>query len=99
MKNNLLNNYILQVTFMHIIQVAAVVMAAAGLLSVLSDVMPFWLGRSIFGATIMLMLYSIKQSASAVTAMNDLVWQSAFYETNRPPNSGNVTPFGERRGG
>ena len=100
MKNNLLKDYILQVTFMHIIQIAAVVMAVAGLLSVLSAVMPLWLGRAIFGATVTLMLYAIKQSADAVTAMNDLVWQSAFFEANRPPgNSGNVTPIGERRGG
>jgi hypothetical protein len=99
MKNNLLKNYILQVTFMHTIQVAAVVMAVVGLLSVLSAVMPLWLGRAIFGAAVMLMLYSIKQSADAVTAMNDLVWQSAFYEANRPADgSGNVTPLGERRG-
>src|SRR4051794_8470463 len=87
MQNNLLNGYILQITFMHIFQISAAIIAAAGLISVLLDHVPASVSRSIFALTLMLTAYAIKQAVGAVTAMNDLVWQSAFFEANRPAGS------------
>ena len=98
MKNNLLNNYILQITFMHVFEVVAVVATANGLVSVLLSNVPLWLSRLIFAGCLTWTAYAVKQAVVAVTAMNDLVWQSAFFESNRPVTSaGNViSAFGDR---
>jgi hypothetical protein len=87
MQHNLLNAYILQITFMHIFQIGAAIVSALGLVVVLLDHVPPILSRAIWAFTIMFTAYAIKQAVSAVTAMNDLVWQSAFFETNRPAGS------------
>ena len=91
MKNNLLNGYILQIEFMHIGQIGAVIAAGVALVAILLDIVPLIAERVIFALTLMFTAYAIKQAVSAVTAMNDLVWQSAFFEANQPPSSGNVT--------
>jgi hypothetical protein len=97
MRAGLLADYLLQITYMHIFQVAAVIFSAAGLVSILLDSIPMWIGRSVFGITIALTMYAIKQAANAVTAMNDLVWQSAYFESNRPQSGpGNVVGIGDR---
>jgi hypothetical protein len=99
MKNNLFNDYILQIEFMHIGQIGAVIAAGVALIAVLLDKMiPLAIERVVFALTLMLTAYAIKQAVSAVTAMNDLVWQAAFFESNKPAEGGNVTSL-ERRGG
>lgn len=89
MRNGLLNDYILQITFMHIFQIGAVIVSAIGLVTLLLDNIPLVLSRIIFGMVVLFTMYAIKQAIDAVTAMNDLVWQSAFFEVNKPA-SGNV---------
>jgi hypothetical protein len=96
MKNNLLNDYILQIEFMHISQIGAVIAAGVALAVALLDRIPLVIDRIVFALTLMLTAYAIKQAISAVTAMNDLVWQAAFYEANQPTGN-NVTSFGERK--
>ena len=92
MKNNLLNNYILQIEFMHAGQLSAAIAAGVALVMALLDNIPLVAERIVFGLVLMFTAYAIRQAANAVTAMNDLVWQSAFFETHRPPaGSGNVT--------
>lgn len=99
MQNNLLNDYILQITFMHIFQIGAVIMSAIGLVTILLDDLPLLLSRIVFGAALAFTMYAIKQAVDAVTAMNDLVWQSAFFESHRPVASGsNVVPVRGERG-
>jgi hypothetical protein len=44
----------------------------------------------IFGAVLLFTMYAIKQAINAVTVMNDLIWQSAFFESNRPTDPSNV---------
>lgn len=92
MRNNLLNNYILQITYMHIFQIGAVITSAVGLIAVLLDAIPLVVSRILFGTALLFTMYAIKQAIDAVTAMNDLVWQSAFYESNRPGSGSNVVP-------
>jgi hypothetical protein len=91
MKNNLLNDYILQIEFMHIGQIGAVIISGVALVAVLLDKVPLLAHRVIFGLTFMLTAYAIKQAVSAVTAMNNLVWQAAFFETHQPTEGGKVT--------
>lgn len=93
MKNQLLNPYLVHITFMHIVQISAVLVAALGLVTVIMDVVPLGADRAIFAVTIALTIYSIKQALSAVRAMNDLVWQAAFFETHKPKEGTNVTPL------
>jgi hypothetical protein len=93
MRNNLLNNYILHITYMHIFQIGAVVASVLGLIAVLLDDVPMSVSKTVFGTAIFFTAYAIKQAVDAVTAMNDLVWQSAFFEAHRPPAAGsNVVP-------
>jgi len=94
MKNDLLNDYILHIEFMHAGQICAVIASGVALVGVLLNNVPLLAQRAIFGLTLALTAYAIKQAVSAVTAMNDLVWQAAFYETNKPAEGGgNVTPM------
>ncbi|MBR1275615.1 hypothetical protein [Bradyrhizobium sp. AUGA SZCCT0283] len=90
MKNGLLNDYILHITYMHIFEVVAVVATANGLVSALLPNIPLLLSRLIFAGCLMWTAYAVKQAVTAVTAMNDLVWQAAFFEANSPSASGNV---------
>ncbi len=93
MKNNLLNDYILQIEFMHMGQIGAVIASGAALIAVLLDKVPLLAQRIIFGLAFMFTAYAIKQAVSAVTAMNNLVWQAAFFETHQPAEGGNVKPM------
>jgi len=92
MRNNLLNGYILQITYMHIFQIGAVIVSAAGLIAVLLDEVPLLASRIVIGFALLFTMYAIKQAVDAVTAMNDLVWQSAVYESNLPASGSNVVP-------
>jgi hypothetical protein len=91
-RNDLLNSYILQITYMHIFQIGAVVVSAVGLVAVLLDEVPLLASRIVIGFALLFTMYAIKQAVDAVTAMNDLVWQSAFYESNLPVSGSNVVP-------
>lgn len=93
MRNNLLNDYILHIEFMHVGQIGAVIASGVALVAVLLNQVPLLAHRIIFGLTLMLTAYAIKQAVSAVQAMNDLVWQAAFFETNQPTEDGKVTPM------
>jgi hypothetical protein len=74
MKNNLLNTYILHIEFMHAAQIGAVIASGVALVAVLLNHVPLLAQRFVFGLTLMLTAYAIKQAVSAVTAMNDLLW-------------------------
>ena len=58
MKNNLLNNYILHIEFMHVGQIGAVIAAGVALVVVLLDNIPLVAQRVIFGLTLMLTAYA-----------------------------------------
>ena len=97
MQNGLLNDYILHITFMHIFEVVAVVATAIGLVTVLLPNVPLWLDQLIFAACLSSTAYAVKQAVTAVIAMNDLVWQAAFFESNKPQETnGKVVGFGNR---
>lgn len=95
MKSNLLGSYLLHITYMHAFQIFAALAAAVGLVSVLIDKVPLIVDRAIFAVSLALTIYAIKQAFGAVTAMNDLLWQAAYYELNRPPivGQGNAVPM------
>src|SRR5262249_41964795 len=83
MKNELLGSYLIVITYMHAFQMFAALAAAIGLVSVLIDNVPLWVDRTIFSVALTLTVYALKQAFGAVTAMNDLLWQAAYYELNR----------------
>lgn len=89
-KNNMLNSYIVHIHYMHVFQILSVLASAIGLVSILFDQVPLYIDRIIFGTALWLTLYAIKQASDAVTAMNDLVWQAAFFELNKPGQGAKV---------
>jgi hypothetical protein len=98
MKNNLLGSYILHISYMHVFQIFAGLAAVVGLVSVLIPDVPIGVDRAVLAVSLTLTIYAIKQAFGAVAMMNDLVWQSAFFEINRPPMAqGNVVPLGGER--
>lgn len=94
MNTRLLNPYIVHMTYMHIFQIVAIVVSGLGLVEILVEGTPAWLDRIVFAATIAFTAYSIKQAVGAVTAMNDLIWQAAYYEANKPDADKKVVPIG-----
>jgi hypothetical protein len=90
MRNKMLNAYILHITFMHIFQIAAVAATGGGLIVLLFDGVPLIVSRIIFGMVLLFTMYAIKQAIDAVTMMNDIIWQSAFFENNLPAAVRNV---------
>lgn len=80
----MLNDYIVHINYMYFTEIVASVACVVGLVTVLIDVIPVWIGRVVFGVSLAFTAYALKQISSAVTAMNDLVWQAAFFESNKP---------------
>ena len=78
--NGLLNGYIMYVSYIHIVQLCAVVVSAAGLISVLLDVGSIWADRAILALSIACTMYSIKQASAAISGMHDLIWQKATFD-------------------
>jgi hypothetical protein len=93
-KNNLLNDYLTHITYINVVQVIAVILSTAGMvLCLFEDVSPIY-DRIALGASVAVMVYALKQTLDSLTAMNDLAWQSAYFEINRPRDAnGNVIPF------
>lgn len=91
-EKNLLSDYLVHISFMHVAQVLSVVFCGVGLVSVLFDGLWSWLDRSILAAAIASMTYGLKQSLDAVTMMNDLAWNAAIFERhkNKPQGGPNV---------
>lgn len=96
-KNDLLNKYIVSISFIHGLQLLAVVLSAVGLVSVLIDVKYLILDRLFFSAMLFGSIYAIYQAASAVSIMNDLLWQKSIFDEHME-NLGNpnVVPMGGR---
>ncbi|MGE3246977.1 MAG: hypothetical protein AB7F96_04375 [Beijerinckiaceae bacterium] len=98
-EKDLLNAYLVHITFMHIVQVAAIFVSGFGLVTILLPMLPMWADRTVFGLSVGLTAYALVQAMSAVTAMNDLVWQSAIFErAMKETKSSNVTPLPSRGG-
>lgn len=93
-KNNLLSPYIVHITYMHAFQILAALSAVIGLSLLCVDGMPILAERAILGTTLTFTIYAIKQAFGAVGVMNDLVWQAAYYEVNKPQlGQSNVVPL------
>lgn len=97
--NQLLNHYLVHISVMHFIQVAAVFVSGVGLMTVLFSGIPNWADRIVLAVVITAISFGLKQAVDAVTAMNDLVWQSAVFERHiqNMGASNNVRPLSERR--
>jgi len=94
-RNNLLNPYITHITFINMVQVISVIASGIGLVMVLVENIPILYDRIALSAILALMIYGLKQTIDALTAMNDLVWQAAYFELNHPKDGtvGNVAQF------
>lgn len=87
-RNKLLGKYIVTVTFIHGLQLLAVVASAVGLFVVLVDVIWPWLDRAILGVMLFFSIYAIQQAAASVTIMHDLVWYKAAFDEHHEAGGG-----------
>jgi hypothetical protein len=80
LENKLLNGYIFYVSFVHITQIAAIVITF-GAMIVLLCLAPSALENQIsFGLMCAASIYSVKTAVNAVRVMQDLVWQKAVFD-------------------
>lgn len=79
-EKKLLNHYLTHISFMHLVQLAAIAFSGVGLITVLVDVPSIWIDRVIFASAIAFTIYGLKQAADAVSAMNDLAWQASYFQ-------------------
>jgi hypothetical protein len=81
--NALLNDYILYIDFVHIAQLAALIVSFLSLLILLCAFPSDIFDRVAFGILLAASAYAIKQAAAAVKVMHDLVWQKAIFDNHR----------------
>lgn len=94
-----LNDYLVHISFMHFVQILAVVFSGVGLVSVLFNQLPLLADRTVLGLSFTFTLYGLKQALDSVTAMNDLAWHSATFERHKAATSNNVVrAFGSKNG-
>ena len=79
---NLLNRYILYVSFVHGAQIFAVIVSGSGLLLVLLATGNTLIGQIMIAFAVAATTYGIKKAADAITAMHDLIWQKAIFDDN-----------------
>jgi hypothetical protein len=97
-EKELLNPYLVHIGVMHWAQVAAVLASGVALVAVLIAETPAWAQRALFGLTVATTVYAIKQAVSAISMMNDLVWQAGVFEAlSRRAQQG--SPLSTVRGG
>jgi hypothetical protein len=96
-RNNLLNKYVVTISFIHGLQLLSIVASASGLIALLVEIPYLIVDRILFGVMGFASIYAIQQAASAVAIMNDLLWQkSIFDEHNEAANNPKVVPMGNR---
>ena len=96
-RNKLLNKYIVTISFIHGLQLLAIIASGIELISVLINVQYVLIDRGLFGFMVFSSIYAIKEAASAVAIMNDLLWQkSIFDEHHEKATDPNVVQMGSR---
>jgi len=94
-RNELLNKYLVTLTFIHGLQLFSIIVSASGLVILLMDISYLFIDRSIFGLIVFGSIFAIQQATSAVAIMNDLVWQKAtFDEHEENSRKSKVVPIG-----
>lgn len=97
----MLNTYFFFVDFIHLTQIAALVVSGAGLILGLyaaGEWTPIWLHRMVFAATLATCLYALRYAVGSVTLMQDLVMARIAYEDHVARQGSNVTPIQPRNG-
>jgi len=92
----LLSHYIFYVGWVHLWQLIAIIVSAAGLLIVLVDLVPLFWEQIFFGLMIGITGYAVHQASGAVTAMQDIVWYRSIFEAHIE-NDG-VVPLNRNQG-
>lgn len=94
-RNGLLNKYIVTVSFIHGLQLFAVVASAVGLIALLLSVPYLIIDRILFGVMTFGSIWAVQQASTAVGIMHDLLWQKALFDEHNERNgSPNVVPMG-----
>lgn len=79
-RNGLLTKYFFYVDYIHIMQIAAVVIAASALISAIVGDVPRWAQQTFVAMTIASLFYALRYALGAVRIMQDIVWYRAIYD-------------------
>ncbi len=82
-RNKLLNKYIVTVSFIHGLQLFSIIATATGLVVLLINVEHLIIDRVLFGVMVFSSIYAIQRAASAVSIMNDLLWQKSIFDEHQ----------------
>jgi len=95
----LLNKYIVTMSSVQFLQLFAVIMSATGLIVTLIELKYEIIDRIIFGLMIFASIYAIQKASSAISIMNDLLWQKSIFDEHAQ-NSGasTIVPLEGRNG-
>ena len=94
-RNDLLNNYIVTVSYVHGLQITAVLFSAVCLIFVLFQIEGGLYDRILFGLMISFSIYAIQQASNAVNIMYDLVWQKAIFDEHQEGD--NIVSIGKKQ--
>ena len=78
-RHNLLNKYVVTVSYIHRWQLLAITVTAFALFFLFLEPGDFW-NRVFLGAVVFVSVNAIHQASSAVEIMNDLLWQRAIFD-------------------
>ena len=93
----MLSVYLFHITYVHIAQIAAVVVSVFSLVVCTMKGLPSEYARIVFGITVACTAYAIKEAGGAVTIMNDLIWYRSTFDAHQD-NISNVKTFPNIRG-
>ncbi len=82
-RNQLLNHYLLFVSYAHSAQIVAIAASAFALFSVALPFLP-WVMKAAVAVSIATTAYAIKQGVGASMVMNDLIWQKSEFDSAQP---------------
>lgn len=85
-RNKLLNNYITNISFVHALQIAAILFSAIPLVVILIDVPYLMVDQLLFGLMVAISIVAVKEAANIVGVMNDLLWQKSYFDANYDPS-------------
>ena len=82
MEGNLLNGYIFYVEYLNLTQIISLICTSVAILSFITSILSENADRVFFGIMITVSAYSIRTGYSAITVMNDLIWQKGIFDSH-----------------
>lgn len=95
-RNKLLSSYLVTVDWVHGAQVAAISATGLALFAPVLNLLP-WAMKLIFGMSVAMSIYAVRQGIKASAIMQDLIWQKAAFDAGKLDNN-DFKPVDVKRG-